>query len=137
MKTIKPIINIYFLLSLFYMVIAYPASGISSPQKSGGKLNCTPQNIHIGKIKKNTRIEQDFYLKNTGNDTIKIEEYSVSCNCTSLQLSDTLIGKEQTGILKMIIDTSDKYPGFYEIDAVLKTNGLRKFYRLTLRFEIE
>lgn len=128
---------LFLLLSLFYTLSATPDTEVPQREKTGSQLDCTPKSIHLGKIKKNTRIEQDFYLKNTGTDTIKIEAYSASCNCTSLLLSDTLIGKAQTGILKMVIDTSDKTPGSHEIDAILKTNGQRRFYRFTLRFEIE
>ena len=60
----------------------------------------------------------------------------MSCNCTNLKSSSDTIAPQQNTSLEATIDTKDKDPGYGEATITVKTNGKRKFFLLTINFEI-
>lgn len=105
--------------------------------KTQGIFDFGQKSIDLGVVKDETVLSWMFNLNNVGTEAIKVIEYSVSCSCTAASLNDSVIPPAKTGYFTMKIDTKGKFPGGYQTDAVLKTNGKRTFYTLTARYIIE
>lgn len=103
---------------------------------SNGNLECSELVFNAGKIKKGTPIKHTFNFKNTGTEPVIILEKTMSCNCTNLKSSNDTISPQQNTSLEATIDTKDKDPGYGEATITVKTNGSRKFYLLSINFEI-
>ncbi|WP_396191912.1 DUF1573 domain-containing protein [Flavobacterium sp.] len=103
---------------------------------SQGLLETNELTFNAGKIKKGTPIKHTFNFKNTGTEPVIIIEKTMSCNCTNLKSSNDTIAPQQNTSLEATIDTKDKDPGYGEATITVKTNGKRKFFLLTINFEI-
>lgn len=103
---------------------------------SKGLLEANELTFNAGKIKKGTPIKHTFNFKNTGIETVIILEKTMSCNCTNLKSSNDTIAPQQNTSLEATIDTKDKDSGYGEATITVKTNGKRKFFLLTINFEI-
>lgn len=103
---------------------------------SKGLLETNELTFNAGKIKKGTPIKHTFNFKNTGTEPVIIIEKTMSCNCTNLKSSNDTIAPQQNTSLEATINTKDKDPGYGEATITVKTNGKRKFFLLTINFEI-
>ena len=103
---------------------------------SKGLLETNELTFNAGKIRKGTPIKHTFNFKNTGTEPVIILEKTMSCNCTNLKSSNDTIAPQQNTSLEATIDTKDKDPGYGEATITVKTNGKRKFFLLTINFEI-
>lgn len=103
---------------------------------SKGLLETNELTFNAGKIKKGSPIKHTFNFKNTGTEPVIILEKTMSCNCTNLKSNNDTIAPQQNTSLEATIDTKDKDPGYGEATITVKTNGSRKFYLLSINFEI-
>lgn len=103
---------------------------------SKGLLEANELTFNAGKIKKGIPIKHTFNFKNTGTEPVIILEKTMSCNCTNLKSSNDTIAPQLNTSLEATIDTKDKDPGYGEATITVKTNGKRKFFLLTINFEI-
>ena len=105
-------------------------------KSSNGILDTKDLVFDAGKIKKNTEIKQVFSFTNIGSEPVTILDKTMSCNCTSLRSSNDTIQPNQNTNLEVTIDTKDKNIGHGEATITIKTNSKRKFYLLTIYYEI-
>ncbi len=129
----KKIILLYFVL-LSSVISVYSFNNI--PQKQ--ELVCAKTRVVIAKtLKIGSVITHDFVFKNVSDKTIDILEYKRSCNCTDINLSSRKIKPNETLVVKILVNTADKMEGKQKITTVLTTSGTRKYYYLSVRFNLE
>ena len=107
---------------------------IETPSK--GLLECKETSYYAGKVKAGQPVEHTFSFENIGTEPVIILEKTMSCNCTNLKSSNDTIAPQQNTSLEATIDTKDKDSGYGEATITVKTNGKRKFFLLTINFEI-
>lgn len=105
-------------------------------KKTSGFLVGMNNRVNYGKVKIGETIYQDFLFVNKGTEEVEIIAYSPSCNCTSANLEKNLIYVNDSTKFQMVIDTSNKHYGMNEVTTTIETNGKRKFYLLSTKFEI-
>ena len=75
----------------------------------------------------------NVYLKNSGNESLKISGVSSSCGCTTLRLKKRLVEPEKEVELRFIVDTRGKL-GLIEKTITIHTNTVDSPHIETLHF---
>jgi hypothetical protein len=105
-------------------------------KKTKGLLVCKKNIVSNLIVKKGDTLSQQFKFINKGIEDVEILEYNPSCNCTEIKLSKTVVKPEDSVFVVMKVDTKDKLIGSDKVNTTLTTNGERKFYFLSVKFEI-
>ena len=100
-----------------------------------GFLTCI-NNVQLGMVHENDTITCEFLFINQGSEPVKIIEYTVSCDCSTLEYNYNDIMVNDTVVISMLIHTKGKRAGEHSSVAVIKTNGKRRFYDLTAYYQI-
>ena len=104
--------------------------------KTLGFLSVNNLTVDLGDISHKNMIKHKFNLKNEGTENVEVLGYEKSCKCTDLKVDKYIIEPNDEVVIEMHIDTIDKELGNHKITSTIKTNGKRKFYLLTVNFNI-
>ncbi len=65
------------------------------------------KHISLGEVKRGDTREMEYAFENTGNEDIKISLVS-SCECTTIRYPRKPIAPGETGVLKVVFDSTEK-----------------------------
>lgn len=116
------------------MLTACGGKNANENEQPGNAILEIPERVDMGEFegpyyKKFVNIE----FKNTGTDTLYIHTAVPDCDCTELEVVDSIVAPQNTGLIKAYLDLS----GFPEIESekqffVLSNNSKTKAVYVTL-----
>lgn len=92
--------------------------------------------VDFGIVPADTVLKAIFILHNTGEQCLKIESVNPDCSCTDYLLSKEIVEVGDSALLALIYNTKDKI-GEQELQTIVKMNTREKFYKITLKADIE
>ena len=125
--------KVYILLIISILVFACG----QKKQPQGAKIEFENTEFNIGKIRQGEIAECYFVVKNTGDNTLVLNQIIPSCDCTSLTNKNAEIPAGKTDTLKFVLDTYGKELGKFESDIRIITNTIPDFHKLKITAEIE
>ncbi len=110
----------------------------ASNDKNKQELVCKKSRVVIPKtLKIGSVVSHDFIFKNVSDTTIDILKCVRSCDCTDVKLSSRRIKPNEKLVISVLVNTIDKMEGKHKITTVLTTSGARKYYYLSVKFNLE
>lgn len=92
--------------------------------------------VDFGIVPADTVLKAIFILHNTGEQCLKIESVIPDCSCTNYLLSKEIVEVGDSVLLALIYNTKDKI-GEQELQTIVKMNIREKFYKITLKADID
>lgn len=93
-----------------------------------------PTTYDFGTIPPKLPAEHNFVFRNTGSDTLWIDNVRTSCGCTSPDWSEDGVPPDSTGRIRVVYDSRDE--GYFYKTIKVYFRGLRKPERLAVEGEV-
>lgn len=84
----------------------------------------SPTEHDFGDVKHSEPVEHTFLFRNTGGDTVYVDNVRPSCGCTSPDWDDAGIAPDSTGQIRILYDAKDE--GYFYKKIKVYFSGLRK-----------
>ena len=91
--------------------------------------------VDFGMVPSDTILKAHYMLYNVSDNLLKIEYVNPDCSCTDYRLSKNIIQPNDSAMLTLILNTSNKI-GKYELKTILKANTPGKMYILKMRANV-
>lgn len=117
------------------LVVAGDEKAQSKPVK-GPHLEITPEVHDFGKVKQNQRMVQEFVIKNTGSEELKIGRISTSCGCTAALTSDKTVKPGETTSLEVTFETR-RYKGPIQRSISIASNDPKRIKTIKVKAFVE
>jgi hypothetical protein len=106
-------------------------SQFNDPRTSKAVLRFETTKIDFGDVSKDTLLTGKFILRNSGTDTLIINNVQPDCSCTSSHLSKHKIPPKDTASIVLSVSTRDKN-GKITLYSTVSTNTETKLFSLRL-----
>jgi hypothetical protein len=89
---------------------------------AGPALELPEYSFSFGKVVQNAVVTHGFWVRSTGDDTLRITKIDPGCGCTQVPLRDSSIAPGDSVLLKIILDTK-RFTGFVGKRPSFTTNA--------------
>jgi hypothetical protein len=122
---------------LFAIIVIYfiPPKELHASKPRYADVHFVEKIKDFGLIKNDTVLVAKYRFVNTGNSVLIIDYVNPDCTCTSYYLSQKRIMPNDTAYIELKFDTRQKM-GSHKLYAVVATNTVAKFYKLTLKVDV-
>ena len=79
--------------------------GAENGSTGGPRIEILPQNFDFGDIQYGQIVEQDFLVKNAGNEILEIKKVATSCGCTTAKIDKEMIAPGESVRLNVGYDS--------------------------------
>ncbi len=91
---------------------------------------------NLGKVKMGDTIAFSFKFKNKGDNLLIINNIESSCSCTSIDMANKIIPKNDSGTINAVFDTRKSITGFVRKSIEITSNTVPHKKRLIYFMEI-
>ncbi len=109
---------------------------LSSPCLAGPELTLPESAFDFGNVPQHARVSHTFWLKSTGDDTLRIVKVIPGCGCTRTPLESNLLSAGDSTRLEIIFDTRS-YRGMTTKRPRIRTNETNPEHTLRITSLIE
>lgn len=102
---------------------------------TGGEVTFSKEVHDFGSQKIGSKLEYTFEFKNTGNDTLRIEDIEIPCDCNTASVDKKVLAPGETAFLNMKFDTKG-YEGHAVKSVYLITDGVPKKKRIAFTVKL-
>ena len=101
---------------MIIFILAFMTSLSAAP-----KLELPETSFNFGKTVQRHKVNHTFWIKSTGDDTLRISKIDPGCGCTQAPISDSTIAPGDSTALEIILSTKS-YRGYISKRPYFKTN---------------
>ena len=102
---------------------------------AGSQVEIINSTINFGYVTQNKLVTTDFWIKSTGDDTLKITTLWSGCGCTEIPLADSSIAPGDSIPLRIIF-SSGRFQGLVHKRPTVRTNASDAVIKLSIMAEV-
>ena len=103
--------------------------------KKAPLLQLSKNNIDLGRIAIHDTVNKTVFIKNIGNEFLKIERLESSCGCTIAKLNDSIISPNDSTYFDLEIIPENE--GVFERSVVIRSNDEKIFHVLNINADVK
>ncbi|MGI6320142.1 MAG: DUF1573 domain-containing protein [Bacteroidales bacterium] len=126
----------YLLLVFFNIILLLSSCSNQQVEENKNLIKFECADLDLGDVKQDEIVECSFIYRNTGDDTIYIQDVLFSCSCTSMGDFKKSLEPGATDTLKVSLDTFGKPLGSFKEEVRVIANTKPDYYRLSIFGEI-
>lgn len=102
---------------------------------AGSQLEIINPTMNFGKVTQHKTVTTDFWIKSTGDDTLKITTLWSGCGCTEIPLADSSIAPGDSIPLRIIFSTG-RFQGLVNKRPTVRTNASDEVIKLSILADV-
>ena len=102
-----------------------PVQTNESDAVSGPRMEIAPETRDYGKVEQNEKLDEEFEIRNTGTEDLRIGRIATSCGLTATLTSGKVVRPGKTAVLKVTLETR-RYKGLLHRSVSISSNDPRR-----------
>jgi hypothetical protein len=120
--------------SLWFVIFGLTALA-AGQALAGPQLEIINPTVNFGRVTQQKIVTTDFWIKSTGDETLKITTLWAGCGCTDIPLTDSTIEPGDSLALRIIFSTG-RFQGLVAKRPTVRTNASDEVIKLSIMAEV-